>query len=76
MPNLADTASQEETRAASWSIPLFVLALVMVANSALVLGLLQILSWEQCVVVVGTGVALSGGILFTAVKMQSLGKGR
>jgi hypothetical protein len=40
------------------------LALVMLANAALVVGLLQMLPWVQCALLVIAGAALAGGVVF------------
>jgi hypothetical protein len=69
MPNAIETK-----RAPNWSIAAFVMVVVMVANTALIFSLLQMLTWAQCAVVVFTGVALTGGVVFTIVTMQRLGR--
>jgi hypothetical protein len=74
MPNAVEEANQEMKRAPNWSIAAFVMVIVMVANTALIFSLLQMLTWAQCAVVVFTGVSITGGVVFTIVTMQRLGR--
>ncbi|MBZ5608587.1 MAG: hypothetical protein LAP38_10030 [Acidobacteriia bacterium] len=74
MANTIVATNSETKRQQVWPIPAFIMVIVQVANAALVFGLLQMLSWEQCAMVVFSGVALSGGIVFTIATMQRLGK--
>lgn len=74
MSNAVEVTNSGTNRSPGWPIPVFVMLIVMVANAALVFGLLQMLDWIQCALVVCSGVALTGGILFTIVTMQRLGE--
>lgn len=74
MPNTIEVTNSQTTRQQGWPVPVFIMMMILVANAALVFGLVQMLSWIQCALVVFTGVALTGGILFTVVTMQRLGQ--
>jgi len=74
MQNSTDVTNQKIHGAADWWIALLVMAIITAANSALIVGLLQMLSWEQCVFLVFSGIALAGGVLFTVQTMQRLGE--
>ena len=50
------------------------LAVIAAANTALIFGLLANLSWQECLVLMFAVAALGGGIVFTVLEMQSLGK--
>jgi hypothetical protein len=50
------------------------LAIIAAANAALVFGLLANLSWQECLILMFAMAALGGGIVFTVLEMQSLGK--
>ena len=47
---------------------------IAAANTALILGLLAKLSWQECLMLIVAVAALGGGIVFTILEMQSLGK--
>jgi hypothetical protein len=51
-----------------------VIAIIAAANAALVFGLLAKLSWPECLMLMFAVAALGGGIVFTVLEMQSLGK--
>lgn len=47
---------------------------IAAATTALIFGLVAMLSWEECLMVVLGAAVLAGGVLFTALEMQRLGK--
>jgi hypothetical protein len=51
------------------------IAIIAAANAALVFGLLAKLSWPECLMLMFAVAALGGGIVFTVLEMQSLGRG-
>lgn len=61
-------------RAPNWLISLFIMLAMLVANTVLVVGLLQVLTWPECLFLIVAGIALSSGILYTFVKMNRLAK--
>lgn len=63
MRNTIETTDQSEKLTPSGRSPSS-LGLVMLANAALVVGLLQMLPWVQCAVLVIAGAALAGGVVF------------
>jgi hypothetical protein len=74
MPN-AIVATHSETKGRpTWPILVFVVAIVLLANAAVVLALLQVLSFGECALVIFSGGALTGGILFTIATLQRLGQ--
>ena len=74
MTNLTRASNLETNHTPDWLTSVFVMLAILVANSVLIIGLLQAVSWTACALLVLTGVALSGGILYTVVTMQRLGK--
>ena len=75
MQNLTDARNQKTRSVPDWWIAMLIMVIITVANSALIVGLLQMLSWQQCTFLVFSGVALAGGVVFTVSTMQRLGKG-
>jgi len=58
----------------NWLISLFIMVVILVANGVLIVGLLQLLTWTGCVLLIVTGISLSCGLLYTMVTMHKLGK--
>jgi hypothetical protein len=56
----------------NWLISVFIMAVVMAASAALIVGLFQMLSWIECAMLAVTGALLSGGVLFTVTTMYRL----
>jgi uncharacterized membrane protein YjjP (DUF1212 family) len=50
------------------------IAVIAAAAAALVFGLLAMLSWQDCLMIVLAAAAIAGGAVFTVVEMRSLGK--
>ena len=50
------------------------LAIIAAANTGLVFGLLAKVSWQECLILMFATAAFGGGIVFTVLEMQSLGK--
>jgi hypothetical protein len=74
MTDLTTVSETPSNAAPNWLISLFIMLVILVANGALIVGLLQLLSWTQCVLLIVTGISLSGGLLYTVVTMHKLGK--
>ena len=55
-----------------WRSPLF-MTLLILANSALVVGLLQMLPWDQCAALIIAGVLIAGGVVYLTPAMQRIG---
>ncbi|HMD47929.1 MAG TPA: hypothetical protein VKG79_02475 [Bryobacteraceae bacterium] len=70
----ATTAAGTRTSTPHWLISLFIMLAILVGNTVLIVGLLQVLTWPECIFLVLAGVALSSGILYTVVKMDRLAK--
>ena len=65
-------ASSDPGHRPNWLISVLTMAMVLAANAALIVGLFQMLNWIECALLVVTGTALSGGVLFTVVTMRRL----
>jgi hypothetical protein len=65
-------ANSDPGHAPNWLISVLTMAMVLAANAALIVGLLHMLSWIECALLMVTGTALSGGVLFTLVTMRRL----
>ena len=50
------------------------IAIIAAANTGLVFGLLAKVSWQECLMLMFAAAAFGGGIVFTVLEMQSLGK--
>lgn len=74
MTNATTAAETRDTSTPHWLISLFIMLAILVANTVLIVGLLQVLTWPECIFLVVAGVALSSGILYTVVKMDRLSK--
>jgi hypothetical protein len=73
--NVATSASTtRDTSTPHWLISLFIMLAILVANTVLIVGLLQVLTWPECIFLIVAGIALSSGILYTFVKMDRLAK--
>jgi hypothetical protein len=73
------THSLETTRLEGEVVPKWLpfapfMAITAAANTALIFGLVAMLSWQECLTVVLAAAALAGGALFTVLEMQRLGK--
>jgi hypothetical protein len=69
----ANIASQAQSSGTPhWLISLFIMMAILVANTVLIIGLLQVLTWPECLFLVLAGIALSSGVLYTFFKMGSL----
>jgi hypothetical protein len=47
---------------------------IIAATTAFIFGLVAMLSWQACLIVVLAAAALAGGALFTVLEIQRLGK--
>lgn len=74
MPNLSRTSSAETDHQPSWLISSFAMLIILAATGALIVGLLQVITWSECALLLVSGILLSCGVLFTIVTMQRLGK--
>jgi len=74
MSDLTTVSEAPVSRTPNWLISLFIMLIILVANGVLIVGLLQLLTWTECVLLVITGIALSCGLLYTVVTMHKLGK--
>lgn len=74
MTNATTAAQTRATSTPHWLISLFIMLAILVGNTVLIVGLLQVLTWPECIFLVVAGVALSSGILYTVVKMDRLAK--
>jgi hypothetical protein len=54
--------------------PFAPLMAIAAATTAFIFGLVAMLSWQECLMVVLAATALAGGALFTVLEMQRLGK--
>ena len=70
MPHLQGTTETATERPLLGSF----IAIIAAANTALVFGLLAKLSWPECLMLMLAVAALGGGIVFTVLEMQSLGR--
>jgi hypothetical protein len=76
MTNLTTASDAPTTETPNWLISLFIMLVMLVANGVLIVGLLQLLTWTECVLLIVTGISLSCGLLYTVVTMHKLGKER
>jgi hypothetical protein len=74
MTDAPNVSTAPGSRAPNWLISMFLMLAMLVANGVLIVGLLQMLTWTECVLLVLTGISLSCGLLYTIVAMQKLGK--
>jgi hypothetical protein len=54
--------------------PLAFMAITVVISAAFTLGLVAMLSWQACLMLMLVAAALAGGAIFTIQEMQSLGR--
>jgi hypothetical protein len=50
------------------------MAITAVTNTVFIFGLVTMLSWQECLMVVLAAAALTGGAFFTVLEMQRLGR--
>ena len=50
------------------------IAITAAASTAFIVGLLAMLSWQECLMVALAAAALTGGAIFTVMEMHRLGK--
>ena len=74
MEELTRTSNPEADQAPNWLISLFMVLIILMLNGVLIIGLLQMLSWTECLLLVLAGIALSCGMLFTIVTMRKLAR--
>jgi len=74
MTDLTTVSDAPATGTPNWLISLFIMLVILVANGVLIVGLLQLLTWTECVLLIVTGISLSCGLLYTIVAMHKLGK--
>jgi len=72
MTNATTASPARDTSTPHWLISLFIMLAILVGNTVLIVGLLQVLTWPECIFLVAAGVALSSGILYTLFKMGRL----
>jgi len=72
MQNTTVVSQAPGPRTPHWLISLFIMLAIMVANAVLIVGLLQVLTWPECIFLIAAGIALSSGALYTVVTMQRL----
>lgn len=72
MADLTSTQNRETDHAPSWLISTYAMLFILAATAALIVGLLQVISWTDCVLLLLTGILLSGGVLYTIVTMKKL----
>ena len=72
MPDLQPSNATDQT--ASWLISSSATLSILACTIVVIVGLLQVTSWAECLLLLVAGIALSCGVLFTIVTMQRLGK--
>jgi len=55
-------------------MPFAYLAITAASSAAFIFGLLAMLSWQGCLIVMLAAATLAGGTVFTLLEMQSLGR--
>ena len=75
MPDLARTSDAGANHTPGWFISSFAMLIILAGTAASIIGLLQLVSWTECVLLLITGIALSGGVVFTVATLQRLGRG-
>ncbi|HEX4595221.1 MAG TPA: hypothetical protein VH157_13145 [Bryobacteraceae bacterium] len=53
-------------------MPFKFMAIIAASTAALIFGLVAMLSWQGCLMVVLGAAALAGGVVFTVLEMRSL----
>ena len=74
MSNMTTVPGTESGRVSNWFVSLFLMLVILVANGALIVGLMQLLTWSECALLVAAGIAISGGLLYTVTKMSELSR--
>ena len=72
MPDLTRTPNREADLTPNWLVSTYAMLFILAATAALIVGLLQVISWTDCLLLLLTGILLSGGVLYTIVTMQRL----
>ncbi len=75
MPDFTQTSNPQTDQAPNWLMSSFAMLIILAATAAVIVSLLQVISWTECALLLVTGIALNCGILFTIVTMRRLGKG-
>jgi hypothetical protein len=73
MSQALETACRE-SKGVRKRVPFVPLMAIAAATTAFIFGLVAMLSWQECLMVVLAAAALSGGALFTVMEMRRLGK--
>jgi len=73
MSQALETA-RRESEGVRKRVPFVPLMAIAAATTAFIFGLVAMLSWQECLMVVLAAAALSGGALFTVMEMRRLGK--
>ena len=71
---LALEARRRESEGVPKRVPFAPFMAIAAATTAFIFGLVAMLSWQECLMVVLAAAALAGGALFTVLEMQRLGK--
>ena len=71
---LALETTRRESEGMPKRVPFAPFIAIAAATTAFIFGLVAMLSWQECLMVVLAAAALAGGVLFTVLKMQRLGK--
>ena len=72
MPNLPTAPTSETNFAPNWLLSSFAMLAILAATAALIVGLLQVVSWTECLLLLVAGIVLSCGVLYTIVTMNRL----
>jgi len=73
MSQALETA-RRESEGVRKRVPFVPLMAIAAATTAFIFGLVAMLSWQECLMVVLAAAALAGGALFTVMEMRRLGK--
>ncbi|HLH00887.1 MAG TPA: hypothetical protein VKX49_31565 [Bryobacteraceae bacterium] len=74
MPDLVRASNARANHVPSWFVSSFAMVIILAATVASIVGLLRVVTWMECLLLLIAGIALSGGVLFTISTMQRLGK--
>lgn len=75
MPDFTRTSNPQTDHLPSWLLSSFAMLIILAATAAVIVGLLQVISWAECALLLVTGIVLSCGVLFTIVTMRRFGMG-